>query len=208
MQSRKSAGKGKKESTPLSPYSTALFLTGGQSKRMGTDKSVLNFHGKAQAEYAFDLLSSICEKVFISCRKDQAGLTGRKNFPQIHDQPTYEGIGPLAGILSAMEKYPKAAWLVLGCDLPLVTADTLQKLIASRNMKKFATAYISTHDGLPEPLCAIYEPQDYGNILKFLKKKIHCPRKIMINSAAELIRQDNPKSLENVNTPEELKKYA
>ncbi len=96
----------------------------------------------------------------------------------------------------------------MGCDLPFVTKGTIEKLIANQNPGKYATAYISTNDGLPEPLCAIYEPAARQNILNFVKQKIHCPRKIMINSETELITQDDPKSLENINTPEDLQKYV
>ncbi|OGX27844.1 MAG: hypothetical protein A2787_08980 [Omnitrophica WOR_2 bacterium RIFCSPHIGHO2_01_FULL_48_9] len=185
-----------------------LVLTGGKSKRLGQDKAVLNLSGKPQAEYAYELLLPFCEKVFVSCRPDQAQLPGRKNFPQIIDRPEYSDIGPLAGILSAMQEHPNQVWIVLACDLPFVTPATIRNLISQRNPQKFATAYISTHDGLPEPLCAIYEPQDYQNILQFLKENIHCPRKIMIKSDTELVEQADPQSLENINTPEELKKWV
>ncbi len=185
-----------------------LVLTGGKSKRMGQDKALLKINEKTQAEYACDLLSEFCAKVFVSCRPDQTDLPGRKGFPQIHDKPAYSEIGPLAGILSAMEEFPRVPWIILGCDLPFVTKSTLEKLIKHQNPAKFATAYISTSDGMPEPLCAIYEPADHQNILNFVKQKICCPRKIMINSKTELIIQDDPKSLKNINTPEDLIKYV
>lgn len=185
-----------------------LVLTGGKSKRMGQDKALLMINAKSQTEYAYDLLSEFCAKVFVSCRPDQADLPGRKDLPQILDKPAYNDIGPLAGILSAMEEHPRVPWIVLGCDLPFVTKSTIEKLILNQNPGKFATAYISAHDGLPEPLCAIYEPADRQNILNFVKQGVHCPRKIMINSETELIAQDDPKSLENINTPEDLRKYV
>lgn len=182
-----------------------LVLTGGKSSRMGEDKSLLKYHGKTQMEYCFELLQNVCEKVFISNRKDQAGLSGHKGLPQIHDLKKYSDIGPLAGILSAMEKHPKAAWLILACDLPYVTAKTIEYLIQNRDSKQLATAYKSTQNQLPEPLCAVYESKFYQTILKFLKQGIDCPRKIMINSDVKLLEQTDPAALENINNPEELK---
>ncbi|MEQ9006433.1 MAG: NTP transferase domain-containing protein, partial [Ekhidna sp.] len=44
---------------------------GGQSSRMGTDKSALNYHGKPQVEYLFELLQSKLSKAFVSVRKGQ-----------------------------------------------------------------------------------------------------------------------------------------
>jgi len=132
-----------------------LILAGGKSSRMGKDKSVIDYHGKPQMDVASDLLSPFCKKVFLSTRRAQAGHEPYKKFSHVHDDPQFEGEGPLAGILSAMKKYPTAAWLVLACDLPFVTEDTLRHLLKHRDPSRIATAYKSSHDGLPEPLCAI-----------------------------------------------------
>ena len=180
-----------------------LVLTGGKSTRMKQDKASLEYHGKKQSVAAFELLSSLCEKVFISNRKDQANDDGQKNFLQIHDLPIYEGIGPMAGILSAMTQYPGVAWLILACDLPFVDKKTLEYLIKHRNPQKVATAFISTADNLPEPLCAIYEPHSQDLAITFFNTGKTCPRKFLINSDVELLKQPDPKALINVNTPQE-----
>lgn len=186
------------------PLLYGLVLTGGKSSRMGEDKSLIKYHGKTQTEYCFELLQNFCGKVFISNRKEQSRLSGHKALPQIHDSKKYSNIGPLAGILSAMEKYPEGSWLILACDLPYVTDKTIEHLIQNRNPKKLATAYKSTYNQLPEPLCAIYEPKFYPTILKFLKQGIDCPRKIMINSGVKLLEQIDPTALNNINSREEL----
>ena len=182
-----------------------LVLTGGHSTRMQMDKSILDYHGQKQSEYCFDLLLRYCDKVFISNRKDQSHLAGHKGFPQIHDLETFGDIGPLGGLLSAMHKYPDADWLVLACDLPFVNERTIERLIQKRNRRKMATAYISTNDGLPEPLCAIYQAKSQPRLLRLFKKGIHCPRKLLINSNVELLRQRDRSELENINSPDEVK---
>ena len=194
----------KKKSMKKSNPIYGLILTGGKSTRMGKDKSLLNYHGKTQTEFCYELLKNFCDKVFISNRKDQALVDGHKRLPQIHDHDNYSGIGPLAGILSSMQEYPKASWLVLACDLPYVSAKTIEHLIERRNPKRLATAYQSSHDQLPEPLCAIYEPNFQRTILKFLKHGVHCPRKIMINSNVELLEPVDPLALNNINNPQEF----
>jgi len=178
-----------------------LVLIGGKNTRMKKDKSALRFHNKAQAEYAFELLAQFCERVFISSRKDQAN----KKFSYITDLKKFSGKGPLAGILSAMAKFPNAAWLVLACDLPFVDDKTLKHLLRYRNSQKIATAYRSRFNDLPEPLCAVYEPQAQKRFLGFFKKGILCPRKILINSKPRLLKLKNKNALDNINTPEEYK---
>jgi len=181
-----------------------IVLTGGKSKRMKMNKAGLNYHGRTQTEHLFNLLSSYCEKVFVSCRADQANQDPFDSFPQIIDR--LSGFGPIAGILSPMLENPNAAWLVVACDLPFVVQETLSDLIEKRNAFKFATAYKSTHDNLPEPLCAIYEPKSYANIMRLMGTGLSCPRKIMINSEIGLLDQIDKKWLDNVNYPEEHEK--
>ncbi|MDP2654226.1 MAG: NTP transferase domain-containing protein [Candidatus Omnitrophota bacterium] len=181
-----------------------LVLAGGKSERMKTDKAALNYHGRPQVDVAFDLLGKFCEKVFISGRRDQPVAAG-DGLPRICDLPEIEGEGPLSGILSAMQTHPQAAWLVMACDLPYATDKTLQKLIKRRDPQKTATAYRSSHDGLPEPLCAIWEPHGLNDHLRSFAQGLHCPRKILINSNALILEPDDPASLDNVNTPEEFR---
>lgn len=182
-----------------------LVLAGGKSTRMKVDKSILDYHGTTQVEHTVRLLQKYCDKVFISNRKDQRELPGHTIAPQIHDQAEFSDIGPVGGILSAMTLHPQAAWLILACDLPFITAGTLQTLIAKRNKEKIATAYISAHDQLPEPLCAIWEARSAPRILEFVKQGLQCPRKILINSDVQLIQPQQKNALDNINNPEEYK---
>ena len=178
-----------------------LILAGGFSKRMGQDKALMNYHGKTQIEYVHDLLTQAgCQQVFLSHRKDQASYP---KITSIHDNASLTATGPLVGILSAMKTYPEASWLVLACDLPFVNSQTLLTLIEHRDPSKFATAFKSVHDELPEPLCAIWEGDSYEKAMEFLKQAIHCPRKVLIKSDIKILDQQDPRWLDNVNDLEE-----
>ena len=182
-----------------------MILAGGKSSRMGQDKSVIAYHGKPQVDSAFELLSPACTEIFLSHRRDQSGIEAYKKFSQLHYEPEFEGKGPLAGILSAMKKYPDVSWFVLACDLPFVGRKIIERLIQNRDPQKIATAYKSSHDGLPEPLCAFWEAGHYADILKFFNEGIHCPRKVLIKSNAHLLDLVDPKALDNINDLEEYK---
>jgi len=178
-----------------------LVLAGGRSTRMGEDKAALEYGGRSQLERAFALLTPLLSRCFVSVRKDQHdALRGR--FPQIADSA--EVAGPAAGILSALSAFPEAAWLVVACDLPFLDAATLQFLIARRDPAQLATAFRSSHDGLPEPVCAIYEPAAASALQTFMSGGRNCPRKFLIQSPVLLLDQPRAEALDNVNTPGEL----
>jgi len=179
----------------------ALVLAGGRSTRMQRDKAALSYHGRTQLEWAVSLLQPHAQRVFVSVRPDQISDPVRARFDQIVD--TQENLGPIAGIMAAQAKHPQVAWLVLACDLPFLDNATLTHLIASRQPQRLATAYRSNHDGLPEPLCAIYEPTSREALLAHVAKGKDCPRKFLINSDVQLVDQPNQQALDNVNTPHE-----
>jgi len=178
-----------------------LVLAGGRSTRMQRDKAALEYAGRSQLERAVELLTPLVERVFVSVRPDQAGDPLRARFAQIVDSGRAEG--PIAGIVAAQSRHPDAAWLVLACDLPLLNEKTLQQLLQARRPDRQATAYRSSHDGLPEPLCAIYEPSSREAIAAYVASGRHCPRKFLINADAALLDQPEPGALDNVNTPQE-----
>ncbi|MBI5150155.1 MAG: molybdopterin-guanine dinucleotide biosynthesis protein MobB [Candidatus Omnitrophica bacterium] len=182
-----------------------LVLAGGRSTRMNKDKSLLEYHGKSQAAYCFDLLSGYCDQVYVSSRAGQSYLSGHKILPQLHD--TFLDIGPLGGILTAATKFPEAAWLVLACDLPFVDSRVIEKLVHNRNPFKMATAYRSARkNGQPEPLCVIYEPKARFRLLEFLGAGTDCPRRILSHSDVHLLELDAEFLLDNVNDPAECQK--
>lgn len=185
------------------PPLNGLILTGGKSKRMGADKSLINWHGKAQRYYVADKLSKFCLEVFISCRQEQTA----EYDPSYKILPdTFLNMGPFGGILSALRAQRDKAWLVVACDLPLLDDKTIEYLIMKREPWKIATAYASAHDGLPEPLITIWEPESYPVLLNFLGKGINCPRKVLINSEKAILQPPYPQALMNVNTPEDKEK--
>lgn len=176
------------------PKLNGLVLIGGNSIRMGTDKSMLNYHGHSQREHVLQLLQPFCESAFLSSNAKQSAEI---DVPQIEDR--FLGIGPMGGILSAFQSAPDKAWLTVACDMPYLNEEILKYLIAQRNPSKLATAFANSEEGFPEPLLTIWEPKAYPVLLQALSMGISCPRKVLINSDIELIAAPNPDALKNVN---------
>ncbi|HET6629531.1 MAG TPA: NTP transferase domain-containing protein [Woeseiaceae bacterium] len=188
--------------TPTEPV-YGLVLSGGQSRRMGRDKALLQYEGETQLGRAVRLLERHLERVYVSVRPDQVDDPERGRFKQVVD--ACSGIGPAAGILSALERHPGAAWLVLACDLPNTDDATIATLLRQRSEQPF-TAFRSSADGLPEPLCAVFRPEAREIVAGFVNDGIVCPRKMMIRSDTHLLELPDPAALDNVNTPEDLER--
>ena len=179
-----------------------LVLAGGKSRRMGSDKASLLHEGETQLSRAMSLLGAHLDHVFVSTSPAQVDDPVRRNFEQIVD--SYADLGPLAGILSAMDKNSQVNWLVLACDLPNIDDTTIAFLLDNVSASHTATAYRSENDNLPEPLCAVYRPESRAVIDSFVEKGMYCPRKILINSRTLLLDQPSPGALHNINSPEDL----
>jgi len=179
-----------------------LVLAGGRSTRMQRDKAALEYRpGEAQLDVAMRLIEGRVARAFVSVRADQSSDLTRRQYPHIVDRGGVEG--PIAGISAALVEHPHAAYLVLACDLPFLDATTVDRLIGARDPARVATAFRSSHDGMPEPLCAIYEPRSLAGINAHIAAGRNCPRKFLNNADTRLLDQPNPRALDNVNTVEE-----
>jgi molybdenum cofactor guanylyltransferase len=178
-----------------------LVLAGGSSTRMHRDKAALKYAGQLQLDRAFELASRHAPRVFVSVRASQTTDPARAQRPMIVD--SIAGEGPIVGIRSALAAFPEAAWLVLACDLPFLADDAIDNLLLNRDPEVFATAYKSAHDGLPEPLCTIWEPSSRAALTEYQSGGGHCPRKFLSYHAVRLLEPFDTRALDNVNTPEE-----
>lgn len=175
-----------------------VVLAGGESRRMGKDKGLLQIHGKPQREWLLDLIRPMCEKVFLSVKNEI------KDFDTPIIKDSFLELGPLGAILSAFRQNPNVAWLVIATDLPLLDKESLNQLVNARDVSAHVTAFFSAEKGFPEPLIAIYEPRAYPLLLKGLSKGLSCPRKAIKAGKIKMVEAMNPDTLLNVNDPATL----
>ena len=177
-----------------------LVLSGGHSRRMHSDKAALTYQGLPQLQRAAELLQSVCTKVFVSARNDQADAL-RQRWPLIIDQ--HDNIGPLAGIAAAQAAHPNVAWLIVACDMPWLTIQTLKQLCSARTTGYQAIAFNSAEDNQPEPLCSIWEPTAAAAVRSAITQGQHSPRRLLQALNTLQLRPHDPLTLRNINTPDD-----
>jgi molybdopterin-guanine dinucleotide biosynthesis protein A len=123
---------------------TAIILCGGRSSRMGQDKGLLRFGKETMLQRICRIASEIADHVIVVGRRDQDATT-------VHD--VVEDQGPLAGVAAGLASSKSDLNLVIACDMPLIRAQVLQRLVS---MIEDHDACVAVADGHASALCGVY----------------------------------------------------
>jgi molybdopterin-guanine dinucleotide biosynthesis protein A len=186
------------------PSLIGVVACGGQSSRMGRDKSLSVYHGKSQRYFLYDQLKPLCENVFLSCTEKQSGEI-EKGYSFLTDKKEFSNCGPISGLLSAFQEHSNKSILYVGCDYPFLTIELLQELVSMRNLKSSAVVYLNTQTNITEPLIAIYENSIYSELLFRFRNNEHSLRKFLDDSKNINLIPKAGNHFISIDTPEEYK---
>ena len=177
-----------------------VIACGGNSSRMGTDKSLLVYHEIPQRYFLYDLIKSICENAYLSCNEKQA-IQIKNGYGFIIDKKEYNNFGPLSGLLSAFQEHPGKSILYIGCDYPFLTKINLENLIHHRDVKYSAVCYVNSDTNVYEPLLAIYEYSCHPELIKRFQEHKYSLREFLEQSKTLCIIPENNNFLRSIDTP-------
>lgn len=143
-----------------------VVLCGGQSKRMGRDKGLLDLDGKSWALCIAEKLKKANLPIVISINEKQQE-TYEKIFPDIPlivDQLPIDG--PLDGLLSIHRNFPEKDILLMACDLIDMQQETILSLIHSYKENPAFEYYVYVQQGFTQPFCAIYTAKGLAQVYK------------------------------------------
>ena len=127
------------------PYPvSAIILAGGRGRRVGgQDKGLLLFQDKPLIDHVIARLSFQVEELMISANRNLDEYR-RRGYALLTDTlPDYPG--PLAGMLSGLEK-ARFDWLVVcPCDMPLLPFDLVDRLCRARGKSRAVVAKDPQH---------------------------------------------------------------
>lgn len=182
-----------------------IVLAGGLSRRFGSPKAFAKLDNQCFYEIAIEALEANCDEVIIVTRQELL-----ERFPEgvkvITDILDYTGLGPLAGILSAMESVEADRYIVLPCDMPYVDEVVVGKLLAQH--EKGVTAVVV--DGRQHPLVSIWDGSVKDNLQDALDNGQLRVMPVLARSGVSwidggLLTDDEQRVFTNVNTPGVLK---
>jgi molybdopterin-guanine dinucleotide biosynthesis protein A len=183
---------------------TAVILAGGQSTRMKRDKGLVEFNGKAMIQHALDLVFDF-DKVLMSSNTNTYMPYLPKLAITFKDQ-TYEGVGPLGGIHTALSNYVDDWALFIPVDMPCLSRAVLTSICEAYNGK----ITIAICCGKEQPLVGIYPKSCLSKLDHFIASGRRSVKEFLSNQ--EVTYVEFPSNLAqqflNINTPQDLLKLS
>ena len=180
-----------------------FVLVGGKSSRMGCNKALLHIRNRTLAEQVAEQLRVVTNDVRLIGQVDTYGSLG---YPVVED--LLKGCGPLGGIHAALSA-THAQWnLVVACDMPEVTAEFLQRLIARAEAGSADAVIPAGPDGHPEPLCAAYHGRSLTEITNALEARTFKVMSGLSRLKVDVWRVPDARYFHNLNTRQDWLGYS
>lgn len=134
----------------LSVTVTGSVMAGGRSARMGQDKAALVLGDKPMGGWVRDALAA-ADVDSVVLAGGSASLGRDLDLDVVPD--LVPGKGPLSALHALMTRFD--AVVVVPCDVPLITTDVINSLIASWRTSGADVAF-ATREGAGEPLVSVW----------------------------------------------------
>lgn len=105
---------------------SGIVLAGGESRRLGEDKALLDFGGRTLLEITVERLRAITADVVIAC-----GAGPRAGWPEVEARTALDrtpGWGPLAGLEAGLKAIANEVAVAVACDMPFLNAELLRHM--------------------------------------------------------------------------------
>lgn len=180
-----------------------IVLAGGQSRRFGEPKALQLWKGKSFLSYSIAALQpSVDEIIVISHLKELVHPSGTVVREDLEE---YRGMGPLAGILTGMEAAVGDWYIVLPCDVPLVTNEIMMRIVGEA--EEDVDAVVPIVAGRTQPLFACYHKSVKEKLRLLLREDKRSMKELLsLCKVAYVIEEKlgvNTQAFVNVNTKEE-----
>ncbi len=197
-----------------------ILLCGGESRRMGKPKALLNYHGNPQWVFAANLLAGICDAVAISIHSEEhwqkiVAASSEDNNVHLANNPiswivddlSLGNNGPATALYTVgnyLKQNPRYTQvLVLGIDYPALAAVDLQSLIVHSQDSGSIVSFANAEDGNMEPLIACYPATHLVNFSSFHSQNPSAsPRRYFQSLNPTLLTMDEPIRIKSIDTPE------
>lgn len=179
-----------------------FVLAGGRSTRMGVDKALLDVNGIPLLVHVAAQVREAAGSVRVVGPPEKYGQLGLEVIPDLRP-----GLGPLAGIETALS-LGVAEWnLVVACDMPGLRAGSMRRWIEAATRSGADALLCVGPSGLPEPLAAVYRSRCMAAVRESLDAGVRKVTEALKNLQVVHFELDNEAMMANVNTPEDWARF-
>ncbi|MCP4599940.1 MAG: molybdenum cofactor guanylyltransferase [Proteobacteria bacterium] len=172
----------------------AIIMAGGESQRMGTDKSQLPIGERPMIEYVLNQLRPYFQQICISANDiERYASLGVEIVPD-----RIPGKGPVMGLISVINASDQDLNFVQACDIPETDISLVAKMLKSA--EGYDAVVPQTPDGYVEPLFAVYRKSALKSMEHVLKHEHGKASRIVAHCRARLIDLESSDHLRNLNT--------
>jgi molybdopterin-guanine dinucleotide biosynthesis protein A len=182
-----------------------VVLTGGESRRMGHDKLLLEVCGVPLLRRVRDALAARCAEIIV-VGGDPAWIEGVRRIS--NERPG--GLGPLAGVEAGLAAARNRLVFVAAGDMPFLSGDLIGYLL-ERLEGRGVSAVVPRYGDRMHPLCAAYDREVLPRVRAALDGRVRSMHGFLEEVGSveyvedELRRFGDPDLfLMNVNSPEDL----
>ncbi len=183
---------------------SVAILAGGQSRRMGTDKSFVKLNDRPLIECVLQQVQTLKLPLFIvTNNREQYETLGYPVFPDV-----FLGMGSLGGIYSAVHHSSTAYTLCVACDMPFLVPELLRHLIELRHDYDAVVPEVNRR---LQPLHAVYSAACLTALKAQLERNelaiytlFHALNTRVVSQSTLVHFDPDLRSFVNVNTPDDL----
>jgi molybdenum cofactor guanylyltransferase len=183
---------------------SGIILAGGQSRRMGRDKALIDFQGQPIIIHVINTLRALTNDIVIVSNRSELYEPLGARVVADYDPPC----GPLGGIAAGLKAVDSELAIVVACDMPFLNVALLRWLI---DQAACYDAVVPQTGAEYEPLHAIYRRTCHNPIVRRIAQG---DRRVIsffadvrlraIEEAAWRVIDPTGRSLVNLNTPGDL----
>jgi molybdopterin-guanine dinucleotide biosynthesis protein A len=183
-------------------------LTGGASRRMGRTKALIELDGVPMARRVADALAQAGCGSVIAYGGDPVVLEPL-GIPVLPDR--HPGSGPLGGVLGVLELVAESdlhidGVFVVACDLPALRSGDLGGMVDALRRHHDVDVVVARTARI-EPTCAIWRPRATERLREVFEsgeRALHRAIERLESCTVEV----EPGAVRNINTPDDLDRYA
>ena len=177
------------------------ILAGGKSSRMGTDKGLLLFEGKAMIQYVIEQMQPIFDKLVIVSNNPEYEKFGLEVIPDL-----IKDIGPAGGIYTALNHSDSQLNFMVSCDMPFVTQEAIAFIVKNADENQIV---LLENIGKLEPLFGVYSKECEEKWLQLIQQGKFKLQDMVLHFKVKTIPVENNEIFaasffKNINTKEDF----